>query len=519
MTSELDALGAAGEGNLLDLIRANALAAPHKTALVCGSDVVDYATLIARVEAVAAVFATEGVSAGDSIGLALPNGLPFVVALLAAAHCGAAIAPMNTTLPPDDLRRLFEAAGCRHVIATVELLDALTEAGARRTLDGTWLTDRGTGAWRGIDAVCRIDAEPNCAVPVRDGLDRPLILTMTSGSTGDPKPIVLLQRTKVQRAASAAALYGVGADDVVLASTPLYHSLAERLVLMPLMLGATAVVLKRFSADHWMESVEATGTTFTICVSSQLAQLIDRLAVPDAASSLRCLVSSSAALPTPVKEAALRSIRFAFHECYGASEVAIATNLHANAFPEKLDTVGTPIGGVELRILGDDGTVLGPGEVGEIAVRTPMAYAGYLRQPQRTAEAHRDGFFLTGDLGRIDADGFLSYLGRKKELIITGGVNVYPADVERVARAWPGVIDAVACGVEDADLGEVIGLALALHDVDGFDLRAFRRHCATALADFQQPSRFMRLETLPLNALGKIDRRAIKQRFASQGSH
>jgi long-chain acyl-CoA synthetase len=300
---------------------------------------------------------------------------------------------------------------------------------------------------------------------------------------------------------------------VVLSSTPLYHSLAERLVLLPLLLGATAVVMRRFAPAHWMATARERAVTFTICVSSQLGALVPLLREGEGVPSLRCVVSSSAALPDHVKLAMLEAVRFEFHECYGASEVAIVSNLHVDARRDKLSTVGTAIAGVEVCIRREDGTWAEADEVGEICARTPLTFAGYLGQPQKTAEAMQEGFFRTGDLGRIDADGFLSYLGRAKELIITGGINVYPADVESAARAFPGVREALACGLPDEALGEIVGLALVPEDCARFDLKAFRRHCATRLADFQQPRAFKLMDALPLNPLGKIDRRHVKAHF------
>lgn len=458
---------------------------PGKIAVHCEEEAITYADLAMRARRGAAGLAARGLRPGQAIGVALPNSLEFIVLMLAAAELGLALAPVNTTLPADALHRAFEVAGAVVVIDSEAAVRALEAEG---------------GAASAPDAG-------------DDHLDRPYILTMTSGSTGDPKPIVLSQRTKWMRAWSAVALYGLHEDDVVLSSTPLYHSLAERLVLLPLLLGATAVVMRRFAPAHWMATARARGVTFTICVSSQLGALVPLLGEGDGVPSLCCVVSSSAALPDHVKLAMLEAVRFEFHECYGASEVAIVSNLRVDARRDKLSTVGTAIPGVEVRIRREDGSWAGIDEVGEICARTPLAFAGYLRQPQKTAEAMQDGFFRTGDLGRMDAEGFLSYLGRAKELIITGGINVYPADVESAARAFPGVREALACGLADEALGEIVGLALVPEDRSRFDLKAFRRHCATRLADFQQPRAFKLMDALPLNPLGKIDRRHVKAHF------
>lgn len=471
---------------------------PDKTAVHCEDEAITYGELAQRARRVAAGLHARGRHAGDVLGVALPNSLEFIVLMLAAAERGIALAPVNTTLPPEALRRAFEVAGAATAIDSEDAVRTLEAEG-----EAVLAADSAVGA----------SAMPGSTVDADTHLDRPYILTMTSGSTGDPKPIVLRQRTKWMRAWSAVALYGLREDDVVLSSTPLYHSLAERLVLLPLLLGATAVVMRRFSPAHWMATARARAVSFTICVSSQLGALVPLLREGEGVPSLRCVVSSSAALPDHVKLAMLEAVRFEFHECYGASEVAIVSNLHVDARRDKLSTVGTAIPGVEVRILRDDGTWAGVDEVGEICARTPLAFAGYLGQPEKTVAAMHEGFFRTGDLGRLDAEGFLSYLGRAKELIITGGINVYPADVEAAAHAFPGIREALACGLPDEALGEIVGLALVPEDRAGFDLKAFRRHCATRLADFQQPRAFKLMDALPLNALGKIDRRHVKAHF------
>jgi long-chain acyl-CoA synthetase len=175
----------------------------------------------------------------------------------------------------------------------------------------------------------------------------------------------------------------------------------------------------------------------------------------------------------------------------------------------RLASVGRAAQGVHIRILDDHGEELPLGEVGEIACRTPMLFGGYFRRPDLTAAAMAGAHFRTGDLGRLDADGYLYFVGRKKEIIITGGINVYPADIEAAVAGFPGLAESAAFAVPDPDLGEVVGLAYVTDGTGAFDLRRMRRHCARALADFQQPRKFVELARLPRNDMGKLTRRAI----------
>jgi long-chain acyl-CoA synthetase len=343
---------------------------------------------------------------------------------------------------------------------------------------------------------------------------------MTSGSTGDPKPIILTQRTKFNRAVAAMQLYGVSAADRVLAATPLYHSLAERLVLIPLLSGGTSILMARFSPSAWLTCVQEQAVTFTIAVSSQLRQIAAQLtaAGEERTAALRCVVSSSALLETPVKAELLAKLRCDFHECYGASEIAIASSLDAEAASTKLHSVGKAAPGVEIRILRENDEVAAHGEAGEIACKTPMVFGGYFKRPDLTRAAMWGEYFRTGDIGRLDEDGFLYFLGRKKDVIITGGINVYPADVETAVAEHPSVAECAAFPAPDERLGEIVAVAVVPSRPGPFDQRALRVHCAERLADFQQPRRYFIVEALPKNSMGKLMKHVLVSQLAGSAT-
>lgn len=474
-----------------------ARARPDKLALSCEGTSLSYGALARIVLRWSAALVGRGLRRGDAVGVVLPNSAEFVALMLVAADLGLVLVPLSPSLGAAAMRRAFAATGVRHVVATDDVLETLGDGvpGLRLAVEGldALLAEAGPedgpfGWGRGEDA---------------------FILTMTSGSTGDPKPIVLTQDSKRQRALAAIGMYGVTPDDVTLAATPLYHSLAERLVLIPLLGGGTSILMARFSAGEWLEAVRRHRVSFTIAVSSQLGQIaraLERAAAPD---SLRCVVSSSALLEPPVKDVLCARLACELHECYGTSEIAIATTLDMQAGRAKRSSVGRAALGVDLVLLGEDGRPVEAGEVGEIAARTPMLFGGYYRRPELTAAAMWGEHFRTGDLGRLDRDGFLYFVGRKKEIIITGGINVYPADIEAALAGYPGLKEAAAFAVPDAALGEVVGLAYVPDAPAGFDLRRLRHHCARELADFQQPRRFLALDALPRNAMGKLTRHAL----------
>lgn len=489
---------------------------PNKPALVFGETRHSYRELLVQVDALADGLAAAGLGAGEHMGVLLPNCVEFVLILLAGARVGAVIVPQSMGLAANALDNTFRAADVQHLVAWggaaagfgAEAL-ALASEGLRLNVGGA------LASWTPLAEVIANGKTRPRGAPLLPG-DLPYMLLLTSGSTGKPKPLLLSQQTKIRRAESAAELYGVTAEDVTLAATPLYHSLAQRLVLMPLLSGGTCVLMEHFTPSAWIDAVRRHQVSVSIAVSSQLKQILARLvATGESLPSLRCLVSSSALLDSDTKGRLLAHLRCKFHECYGASEIAIATNLTPSGAVHKLGSVGTAIPGTEVIILGDHDSPVPAGTSGEIVCRTPMLCQGYYGQPAATAAARWGDFFRTGDLGRMDEDGFLYFLGRIKDLIITGGVNVYPKDIEEVVASHPDVEECAAIPLLDDHLGEVAAVVIAFKDPDNPPaIREIQRLCMQRLGDFQQPRRFFVVPEMPKNAIGKVDKPLLRQTYS-----
>lgn len=477
---------------------------PNKIALIADGEAISYKALGASVIEMSHVLHHAGVKHGDHIAVLLPNDLHFVTIMLAAADTGTVIVPLNTALTPQAVWQAFKASDVQHVVGTANLLAPIQAHEEAIPLSGIWLSVDAPLAGT-IELSKKVDEVGALAMPLYAGQwDDIYILTMTSGSTGEPKPIVLTQDNKRQRAAAAVKLYNISAQDITLAATPLYHSLAERLVLVPLITGGTSVLMAKFSIDAWLQAVDTCKVSFTIAVSSQLNQIAKQLEAGKKLASLRCIVSSSALLEDSVKAKLLNYLDAEFHECYGASEVAIVTNLHHLDAQKKLGSVGKAAPEVSIQIINEQGVTAQVGEIGEIVCKTPMLFKGYYKRPDLTALTMLGNYFKTGDLGKLDADGFLYFMGRKKDLIISGGMNIYPSDIEAALAERNDLIEYAAFSAPDEALGEVIALALVPKDKTQFDLRALRHFCAAHLADFQQPRKFYVLDALPRNSLGKL---------------
>ena len=488
---------------ITDIFFANADKYASKRAIWCDGKAATYKELARFVNRYSNFLLKSGVSYGDHIGIPMNNSIESVALIMAAANIGAALVPINPTLPFSAIKTAFSFGDVRHLIARKSFFQQCKKsgdmpvAGVRICLDGEF---------SGTIPFSEVAKEPDTREEVDITGRETLILTMTSGSTGAPKPIELTQENKFTRAMAHISLYGIKEDDRILAATPLYHSLAERLVILPLLIGATSVLLPRFTPQIWLNCVEEQQVTFTIAVSAQLSQIAQLLSSPFApeTSSLRCVVSSSALLEPHVRNELIEKLRCDFHEMYGTSETSTATNINFKESLTKKKSVGKPLPEAEIRILREDGGAAPAGEIGEIAVRTTLMCNSYYGMPGAMAALVADGFFRTGDIGYLDEDGYLYFSGRKKEIIITGGINVYPQDVETCVSELPEVSECAAFSYPDERLGEVVALAVVVKDGLKLNKRKVQVQCARNLADFQQPHEIFFMPELPKNAMGKL---------------
>lgn len=478
---------------------------PQRLALIYQDQQYDYQTVAYAVQNTVQQLQALGLQAGDVCVVALNNSPGYAVLYLAAADLGLQVASVASSSAVGALEIAIEHTRAKALIAEPHAIQNYLQ---NRQNDA----HAALATWALTAEQVFTDQKPALSLGLQAhqlGLD--YILTMTSGSTGQPKPIVLTQATKVNRSfAGAKDLYGLSEGEVVLVGSPMYHSLAQRLTLLPLMTGGTAVILLQFSTRAWLDAVARHRVSFTLAVSSHLEQLVNAVDGHDL-SSLKCLVSSSALLRDEFKARCLDVFQCDFHECYGASEVGIVTNLTAEQAKTHLSTVGKALPYVDLKIVDSNRQQVANGVVGEIIVKTTTAFSRYYQQPEATAASVIDGYFYTGDLGRLDDEGFLYLSGRKKEVIIVGGTNVYPQDIESVIAKVPGIKEVTVIGVEDAYFGEAVLAVLVTED--NWDLRQVKQACFSQLADYQQPMAFEVIESLPRNAIGKLMKQELKARF------
>jgi acyl-CoA synthetase (AMP-forming)/AMP-acid ligase II len=450
-----------------------------------------YGALARDAARVASALAARGIGRGDRVAFLGANHPAQLALLFACARIGAVQVPLNWRLAPPELRFILGHSGAATLFATREMRP-LAEAAAPE----------------GGCAVLDAEAPPPEGTPPEPrGRDEdPLLLVYTSGTTGRPKGAVLDGGAVAANARNAVALFGLTAADRVLTVLPLFHVGGLNIQTTPaLMAGAEVVLHPRFDPGAVLRSLAEDRPTLSLLVPAVMRAVIEHpgWAAADL-SSLRAVGTGSSDVPVPLIET-FHARGVPVQQVYGATEtgpVAIGqTRTEALAAP---GSIGRPAALTEARIQDAEGRPLPPGAEGEIALRGPNLARGYWRDPAATAAAFREGgWFPTGDVGRVDAEGRFWFTGRLKHVVISGGVNVYPAEVERVLLTAPGVREGAVCGRPDARWGEV-PVAVVVPG-EGFDPAAVLRHFEGRLARFKHPRAVVAVEALPRTALGKVE--------------
>ncbi len=501
--------------NIAQVVRSWALREPDRSALVLTDRAMrelSYGALDLRARRVAARLADEGIRPGERLALIVPNGLGFVDAWFGGWYAGCTLLPVPPMSAPPELAQRLQHARCRALVADQDTR-ALGEE-ALKTCPGVALLDADELAEgeHAVDGPCELAPE------------RIALLLYTSGTTGTAKGAMITHASLgLHTAALVHHVLRLTGEDRVLAALPLTHSYGIRMTLLaPFYAGARSVLLGRFQAARVLRLLAEAAITWFPGVPTMfhaLAHEPDAPAGPARTSALRWCLSAGAPLSREARLRAEAKLGVPVRQGFGLTEATFST-IATPDDPGAEDTVGRAVFGVEVRIVeareqnADDeaGRPLAPGELGEICVRGPNVMAGYLDDPDASAAALRDGWMRSGDLGQLDAAGRLTIVDRLKDLILRGGFNVYPAEVEAVLHAHPSVRDVLVVGVPDPRYGEEVLAALVLRPDATFDLAELDAFCRARLSRVKVPRLFALLDALPVGASGKLLRREIKRR-------
>ena len=494
----------AGELTVGAVPRHFARLAPGKAALTDGERSLTYGELEARVQALACALAGAGLRRGAVACAFLPNCIDYVIVVLAVARAGAIFSPINPRYKGFEVGGILGQARPAVVFTTRAQLALVREAAAPLPeAPRVVLVDAaGEGGATGLEELL---AGPAGELPAVDENDF-FSLMFTSGTMGNPRGALGTHRARMVWVLNAIIQYGLDESDLYLGTMPQVHSAGLTFTLMHLYAGATVRILPHFDAQAFVEIVARERVTSALTVPTMLTMIveaIDRAAAKPDLASLERLVTCGSPLPLATKRRVLERVSRELYDYYGSTESNSMTVLRPVDQLRKPGSVGQAFRNVELRIVDESGADCPPGGVGEVWCVNPSVMSSYRDRPEDTARAFSGPWYRTGDLGFLDEEGFLHLVGRMRDVIISGGVNIYPAEIEQVLMMHPSVLDAAVVGEPDEKWGQRVKAYLVLREGETLDLEAVQRHCTAHLADYKKPRSLVLAAELPKNAGGK----------------
>ena len=496
----------------------------RRKALFVGEETLRYGELLERVDAFAGFLHTKGILPDEKVALFLRNSWEFVVAILAISKVGAITVPINTFLKSEELSYILEDSEAALLIASAGFEKVVHGSRARESVRGiVW--EGGLRLADNFDTTFEEALEVKSrGKPVMRTLDDLAVIFYTSGTTGKPKGAMLSYKNILSNAESGSQLFHITSKDRTIVFLPMFHSFTFSIgVILPLYVGAGIVIIP---------SIRPFSNIFK---QALLKRVTIFFGVPDVYNALakaklpwyfmwfnkiRIFVSGAA----PLQHKTLAAMRKKFRrakmlEGYGLSESSPATCINP-LHKQKERSVGPAMPGYEIKIVDENMVELPRGEVGEIILKGDHVMQGYLNRPEATAETIVNGWLLTGDMGYMDEEGYLYIVDRKKDLIISKGINIYPSEIEEVIDSYPGVEVSAVIGVPDEKNGEVpIAYVELEEEADGFDLGALKKYLREQLANYKIPRQIHLIEELPKNATGKVLKRVLKENLKQECAH
>ena len=502
-------------GLLSDLIAQTAHDAPHRSALIQDGRDLSWRALNRLMDRVAAALQRDRLNPRDSIAVCASTSIEYAVVFLGALRAGIAVSPLAPSATRDQLAAMIADCGARHLFLDATTSESLEGAGGfsirRISLDASDAGDP-FESWLGTDL-----APPK---PVEIAPGDPFNIIYSSGTTGVPKGIVQSHQMRWFHVRRADA-FGYDAQARTLLSTPLYSNTTLVSFFPTLAGGGTVILMAKFDAHRFLEIAQQQHVTHTMLVPVQYRRI---MALPDFdcfdLSGFRMKFCTSAPFAGWLKADILKRWPGGLVEYYGMTEGGGSCMLVAHEHPDKLDTVGRPADGHDIRLIDEEGREVATGDVGEIVGHSASIMNGYHNQPGKTAESQwraPDGriFMRTGDVGRFDAEGFLQLMDRKKDMIISGGFNIYPSDLEAVLLRNPAVLEAAVVGVSSDQWGETPVAFVVPQNRTQADAAEIRDTANAALGKTQRLAAVRIVESLPRSAIGKVLKRDLREAFNS----
>src|SRR5919108_1118703 len=491
--------------NIADLLSQSAAEHPDRVAIKVEDSELSYAALDEASARVAGLLRAKGVEPGDRVGIMLPNVAYFPVCYYGALRAGAAIVPMNPLLKDREVAFYLGDSDAKVVFAWHQFAEA-AHGGAEQTGADCVLVEPGE-----FEALLgRCDPAPDVA---EREVDDTAVILYTSGTTGKPKGAELTHHNLLRNVEVSVGLFGLDDRAVTLGALPFFHSFGQTCALnATISVGGLLTLIPRFDGGKALEIIERDRVTVFEGVPTMYAAMLNHPRADETdTSTLQVCVSGGAAMPVEVMRAFEEKFGCQVLEGYGLSETSPVASFNRRDRERKPGSIGLPVDGVEMRVIDEDGNEVPQGDVGEVAIRGHNVMKGYWRREEATAEAiDADGWFKTGDMAKVDEDGYFFIVDRKKELVIRGGFNIYPREIEEVLYEHPAVREAAVIGVPHDQLGEEVAAAVALKSGAAATPEQLRDFVKQRVAAYKYPRIVWLVDELPKGPTGKILKREIE---------
>jgi len=505
---------------LAAFLAAHALATPAREAVACEATRLTFGEVDEQSTRLANALVSRGITVGDRVAIHLANRAEFAVAFMGVVKAGAIAITLNPKLSASEVAYILSDATPKAVLLEDETRPILARAGNSPALKIAVGGSRSQG---------EIEFS---AIVASGGTDLPEIppefddcaITYTSGTTGKPKGAIITQANYITLAAYLNGVqWNLTPADRILATTPLAHRAGFQRLLNMVCIGASLVVMPRFDVKEAVRLIECEGITLMGMVPTVGRLLLPEIeAAPSRFRSLRAAVVTGEAFPVDIKQRLLKALPgLELHSFFAMTEAGAIANLGPGEQLDKGASVGRVNPGVEVKLVDDHGARVATGETGEILVRSgppgsSLTMRAYFNNPQATSEAFTDGWFHTGDLGRFDAEGYLYIVDRKKDMVLSGGYNIYSREVETVILELPEVLDVAVVGVPDAVYGEAVAAFIEIRPGNILTAEQVIEHCREKISGYKKPKHVQFVPALPRNSTGKVLKFELRKRFAEQ---
>jgi long-chain acyl-CoA synthetase len=498
---------------------------PQKKAYVFEGESCTYQELHERISRFASGLASMGISKGDHIALLLGNSPYFIIGLYGALRTGATVIPVNPIYTPDEIGYILTNGDVKAVIGLDLLVPLFQKMEARLpniehvivcdTPQGKDQPISFTGKMKSFTDILKAGVADYQGPQLAE--DDTAVILYTSGTTGKPKGAMLTHKNLYSNAQDTANYLKINENDRVIATLPMFHVFCLTVALnAPLMNGGTVLIVPKFSPAKIFQLAREEKATIFAGVPTMYNFLYQyEHGKAEDFQTLRLCISGGASMPVALLKNFEQKFKVIVSEGYGLSEASPVTCFNPLDRPRKPGSIGCSILHVENKVVNEFGEEVPVGEVGELIVRGPNVMKGYYKMPEETAHALRNGWLYTGDLAKMDEEGYFYIVDRKKDMIIVGGYNVYPREVEEVLYSHPDIVEAAVIGIPDPDFGEAVKCFVVSKNADLTEEQLIE-YCREHLAKYKVPSMVEFLDEIPKNTTGKILRRALKEQLTSR---